>query len=130
MHSSESYLRCSHPRLTWPIAASRLVASLQSKFAAGTAFFHSLYRSYLSLALSLMFIFSFDRLTFRHNRSCNPNLKVNRKISELLHMYSWLQLKFFISYQILNFTFKYTNYRQRNKIIMRSMIYAFTLLNE
>jgi len=36
--SRSSYLRCSHPLLTWPIVASRLVASLQSKFAAGTAF--------------------------------------------------------------------------------------------
>lgn len=47
-----SYLRCSHPRLTWPIVASRSVASLQSKFAAGTAFSLSFFPLPLLIFLS------------------------------------------------------------------------------
>ena len=51
-----SYLRCSHPRLTWPIVASRSLASLQSKFAAGTVFAYSFL---VSLFFFLYFLFSF-----------------------------------------------------------------------
>lgn len=72
-----SYLRCSHPRLTWPIVASRLVASLQSKFAAGTAFsllFSPFYFSFAS-PFTARFFFLLDRLILRHNRSCNLTSK-------------------------------------------------------
>lgn len=91
-----SYLRCSHPLLTWPIVASRLVASLQSKFAAGTAFsllFSLSYFSFpplltLSLPYNALFI-NFFRLIDWLSVIINPNLKASRNSPNycvLIHM--------------------------------------------